>query len=47
LEPRDEVRAARCLPRTCLLLGFVWDTEVIMLYDAYAYNNLIELMLLE
>jgi|EP00979_Chaetoceros_neogracilis_P014919 hypothetical protein len=30
---QDEVRAApRCFPTTCLLLGFFWDTEVIMVY---------------
>jgi hypothetical protein len=28
----DKVRAARCLPTTCVLLGFLWDTEVIMVY---------------
>jgi hypothetical protein len=39
---RDEVRAAPLrLPTTwCLLLGFFWDTEVIMVY-ANAYKNLI------
>jgi hypothetical protein len=40
LEERNEVRrAARSLSTTCLLLGFLWDTEVIMLYT-YAYKNL-------
>jgi hypothetical protein len=29
---RDKVRAARCLPTTCLLLGILWKTEVIMVY---------------
>ena len=39
---RDEVRAAPLrLPTTwCLLLGFFWDTKVIMVY-ANAYKNLI------
>ena len=32
---RDEVRAAWSLPTTCLLLGFCWETEVIMLVYAY------------
>jgi hypothetical protein len=39
---RDEVRAAPLRKPTtwCLLLGFFWDTEVIMVY-ANAYKNLI------
>jgi len=35
---RDEVRAAWSLLTTCLLLGFLWETEVIMLVYAYAYK---------
>jgi hypothetical protein len=36
---RDEVRAAWSLLTTCLLLGFLWEKEVIILIYAYKHSD--------